>query len=73
MAMTGAGLAALRKSKVTAIFGAPTDEAQLDDWLLADSEAIVEYIQASAEVTSTGTVLSGPGAGGDVATDGTVS
>lgn len=72
MAMTGAGLAALRKSKVTAIFGSPTDEAQLDDWLLADSEAIVEYIQNNAEVTSTGLVTSGPGAGGDVQTTGEV-
>lgn len=72
MAMTGAGLAAARKAKITSSFGAPTNEAQLDDWLLADSEAIVEYVQANAEVMSTGTVLSGPGAGGDVETTGEV-
>jgi hypothetical protein len=73
MAMTGAGLAALRKSKIIAAFGPATNDSQLDAWLLADSEAIVEYIQANADVSSTGTVLTGPGAGGAVSTTGTVS
>jgi hypothetical protein len=68
MAMTGAALAAARKAKIEAAFGPPTNQAAFDDWLLKDSEAIVEYIQANAEVMTnvTGTVTTGAGAGGAV-------
>jgi hypothetical protein len=73
MAMTGAGLAAARKAKIEGAFGPPTDQASFDSWLLKDSEAIVEYIQGNAEVPATGTVLDGPGEGGNVSTTGTVT
>ena len=52
--MTGAGLAAARKAKITDQFGPPADADTLDDWLLKDSEAIVEYIQANAKVPAAG-------------------
>jgi hypothetical protein len=73
MAMTGAGLAAARKTAIENAFGPPTDPGQLDAYLQADSQAIVDYIQANAEVPATGTVTTGPGAGGDVVTTGTVT
>mgnify|MGYP000063482536 CR=1 FL=1 len=58
MAMTGSGLAAARKAKLEGQFGSPDDQALFDSWLLKDSEAIVEYIQGNAVVTSSVAVAS---------------
>jgi hypothetical protein len=74
MALDGAALAALRKSKVqTAAGGPPTDPAVFNAFMDSDSEAIVEHIQGNAEVSTSGTVNDGPGAGGSVTSTGTVA
>ncbi len=79
MAMTGAGLKAARKAAKDGVIAtyvalAPLNNAQRlalgEDMMLADSEAIVAYIQANAAVVvtsvtgvTTGGAVSGPGTG----------
>jgi len=64
MAMTGAGLAAARKAAVDAVAIAQTNNATSaqeygEAWLLADSTAIVTYIQGNAQATGTDTGTNG--------------
>lgn len=60
MAMTGSGLMALRKQYVDAVAASQTSDAGAcvsygDAILLADSQAIVDYIHANARATGTDT------------------
>lgn len=77
MAMTGAGMKAMVKAKIQAVSnfpGAGETPTFVDDRVLqAFCEGVVEYIQTAAVVPSTGTVTSGPGAGGAVTASGTVT
>lgn len=78
MAMTGAGMAAAIKTQIMAIPGINiTTPAELTSFCNAIGAAIVTYIQANAQVsttdgsTITGTVTTGVGAGGLVTGTGT--
>lgn len=74
MPMTIAGLKAAIKSAQESAFGAPNGATTAeDDYANALATAIVNYIQANALVTVTGTVTSGVGVGGTVTGTGTVS
>ena len=63
------------KTELDAKFGASVSgyDGLMQDFCDAMGKAIVEYIQANAEVASTGTVTAGVASGDPVATDGTVS
>lgn len=54
MAMTNGGLSAKIKTEIEAIYGAPDDDARLQQFCDALGKAIVEYIQANAVVTASG-------------------
>lgn len=73
MALTQASLSGKIETELETVFGSPADSVQLKKFCDAIAKAVVEEIQSNAVVNSTGTVLSGDGAGGDVATTGTVS
>lgn len=77
MPLSSSGMKTLIKTKIEAIANYPQagqSPVFVDDRILqAICEGIVEHIQANAVVPSTGTVLTGPGAGGSVSTTGTVT
>ena len=51
MAMTPSGLSAMIKSEIESKFGSPTSIPELQNFCDAMGAAIVDYIQASAEVS----------------------
>lgn len=73
MALTQASLSGKIEAELETVFGSPADSVQLKKFCDAVAKAVVDEIQSNAVVNSTGTVLSGAGAGGNVATTGTVS
>jgi hypothetical protein len=64
MTMTVNGLQAAILAEMEAAVGAPEDEDFASDFALAIAKAVVEYIQANAEVPVT---VTGVQAGGDMA------
>lgn len=73
MALTQASLSGKIEAELETVFGSPADSVQLKKFCDAIAKAVVDEIQSNAVVNSTGTVLSGAGAGGNVVTSGTVS
>lgn len=75
MPMSGSGMKGLIKTKIEAL-PAFSGEGSIvftrDDVLGAICDGIVEYIQTNAEVDSTGEVVDGAGAGGQVISTGDI-
>jgi hypothetical protein len=72
MPLSAAGLGTKIKDEIIAALGTPADSTQLTTFCNAVGKAVVDYVQANAVVTSTGTVTSGAGLGGSVTATGTV-
>jgi len=73
MALTQASLSSKIQAEIINLYGVADDSAKLKDFADAIAKAVVDEIQANAVVTTTGTVTSGPGAGGTTASTGTVA
>lgn len=73
MALSVPSLKGKIQTEIIAQFGAPADSAQLAKFCEAVAQAVYDEITSNAVVNSTGTVTSGPGAGGGVTTTGTVT
>lgn len=74
MAMNKPGLAGEIKAKIEAKYGKAADDgALLQKFCEAVAEAVIDHITTNAQVTTAGTVTSGPGAGGSTAATGTIA
>lgn len=73
MALSASSLAGKIKTQIESQFGAADDATKLQKFCLAVATAVVQEITANAQVSTTGTVTTGSGAGGTVTTTGTVS
>jgi len=72
LAITQATLSTKIQAEIIAQFGAADDASILTKFANAVAKAVVDEIHALAVVNSTGTVTTGPGAGGAVTTTGTI-
>jgi hypothetical protein len=73
MALTQSSLSSKIETEIKGKFGNPDDATVLKKFCDAVAKAVVDEIKANAVVSTTGTVISGPGTGGNVSTTGTVS